>query len=1230
MKNNQIFYDSLLDFRNKTLFVMKSLTVFLVLFSLYSFTNSYSQSKKLKIEIKEATLMSMIESIENQSEFVFIYNDEVLPELKKILGNIQIKNKSIYKILDRVINKEKLIYSINERQVILNKKEHILKSNIQQRISGTVTDAIDGLPLPGVNIIVEGTSRGAQTDFNGIYSINASAGEILKVSFIGMQTQFITIGGNSTIDIIMEQDLEDLDAVVITGYQNVKRELFTGASQTIKAKDIKLDGVADISRALEGRAAGVSVQNVTGTFGASPRITIRGSSSILGDTKPIWIIDGVIQEEIVNLSVSDLVSGDPNTLLSSAVAGLNASDIESFEILKDASATALYGARALNGVVVITTKSGKRDQKPAFNYSAEFAVRDIPRYGNYDQLNSQETVSIYREMESKGFLDLPTSFQGRFGGIYNIMYRAINNFDENTEQFQLENTPEARARFLQQYELANTDWFKTLFNQTPTQTHTLSFSSGGENSTSYASLGYYTDGGWSIADRVRRITGNLRNTYYLNDDKLKITTQLQASIRNQHAPGTLVREEDNVSGAFTRDFDINPFSYAINTSRALRPRDNDGNLEYSRYNWAPFNIINEIQNNRLELNVSDIKFQGQAEYKLNENLTYNFLGSARYVTSNSEQSATENSNVAGAYRSAETTIVQDQNTFLFTDPDEPNSRPRVVLPVGGILTTSKNTLTSYTFRNTLDFTKRFKDDIHGLRIYGGQEYRYADRSRSSNTGYGYQFDRGGTVFTDPGILKKAILEGNEYFSASETRQREVSFFANVTYDFDKKYVLNVTGNYEGSNRAGKSSDTRWLPTYTIGGKWNVDKENFIKNSNVISSMAIRPSYGLVALLADNATNNLAIFRNQITDRLNNNDRENFIDIEDLQNSELTWEKTLEVNLGLDIGFFNNRIMMNFDAYFRKGKDLIDLIRTTGIGGESIKLGNNSEMTTNGIEFQLNTVNVDTDDFTWKSGFNISHFNQEVTSLKQEANVFDLVTGTGRGNAVGFPKGTLFSFKFEGLNEFGLPKFFTEDPDFDPNDPYALIDFQETEDVLDYLVYEGATEPNLTGGLSNTFKYKNWDFSFFVSFSAGNKIRLNPSYASVYTDLDVFPREFVNRWIVPGDENVTDIPVIVSKSLLQSYGDNNLERVYNAYNYSTERVADGDFIRMKNISLGYSFDKQTIDRLGLSLFRLSLQSTNPFLIYSDSKLGGQDPEFFRSGGVAYPISRLFTFSLNVGF
>lgn len=1090
-----------------------------------------------------------------------------------------------------------------------------------KKITGTVTDDY-GVPVASATIIIAGTTRGVVSDFDGNYTINAKAGEVLKISYIGLKTQLVTVGASSVINIKMVEDMESLDTVVITGFQNVERELFTGASQTIKAADIKLDAVPDITRSLEGRAAGVSVQNVTGTFGAAPRITIRGSSSILGDTKPIWIVDGAIQEEIVDISFQDLVAGDLNSLLSSALAGLNANDIESFEILRDASASAQYGARALNGVVVITTKSGKRNQKPTFNYTAEYAVRDIPNYNQYNLLNSQETVSVYQQLASLqvGQITNTGVVNGRSGGIYNLLYNSLSPAEQGG--FTVNNLPEERARFLQQYELANTDWFKELFSSAPTQTHTLSYSSGSEKSTSYASLGYFTDGGWTIADRVRRLTGNMRNTFYLGEnDDLKITTQLVGSVRNQKAPGTVARETDQFFGAFNRDFDVNPFNYALTTSRAIRPRDNDGNLEYVRNNWAPFNILQETENNFIELNVTDIRFQTQMDYKVNDNLEYSFLGTARYATSLSDHSQTEFSNVAGAYRANENTLIRDANTFLFQDPDTPNVSPRVVLPTGGILRSNQNTITTYTFRNTLEYKKRFNDDKLGLTLYGGQEYRHTDRLASFSTGYGYQFSRGGTVFTDPDILRKVILEGNDYFGSQETRNREITFFANATFDFDKKYVLNLSGNYEGSNRAGKAPGTRWLPTYTASGRWNLHRESFLEKSDVVNSLVLRGSYGLSALIANTASNNEAIFRNQVTDRGLITDRENAIDIIDLQNIGLTWEKQTEYNVGFDLGLFGNRIALNIDAYYRDGKDLIDFVSTSGIGGEPIKLGNFSSLVTKGIEFQLNTINVTNDNFRWNTGFNISFINQEITELQQEPNVFDLITGGQFGNALGFAPNSLYSFQFGGLDNRGLPTFTLPD---------GGIDFQSTDAPLDYLVYEGPTLPTVTGGFANNFKYKNFDFSFFISFSAGNKIRLDPAYSSSYSDLSIFPTEFVNRWLTPGDENFTNIPVVPSTALVQSLGTTDARRLFNAYNYSTERIADGDFIRLKNVTVGYSLDKEVIKKLGMSQFRLSLQTTNPLLIYSDKKLAGQDPEFIRSGGVSFPITTLYTFTLNVGF
>ena len=1114
-------------------------------------------------------------------------------------------------------------------------------SNAQEGklVTGKVTDEY-GIPIESASVIVQEKNKGVVTDLNGLYSISLSPNDLLQFSFIGYKTQSILVGLQSVINITLLEDLEVLDNVVVTGFQNIDRELFTGSSQRLKAADIKLDGVPDITQALEGRAPGVAVQNVTGSFGAAPRITIRGSSSILGDSKPLWIVDGAIQESIVDISFTDLVGGDINSLLSSALAGLNPDDIESFEVLKDASAGALYGARALNGVIVITTKSGKRNQTPTFTYASEYAIRAIPSYNDYDILDSQETLAIYRQMAATntGFLTLPALIGARNSGVYGLLANALNTRDSEGN-FLAENTPEGRATYLRQFELANTDWFKELFNSSPTQTHTVAFSSGSENSTSYASLGYYSDTGWTIADKVSRLTGNLRNTFYLgkegNKDRLKLTTQLNGSIRNQRAPGSFERQTDQFFGGFNREFDINPFSYALNTSRAVRPRDNNGNLEFVRQNWTPFNILKETENNFVDLDVIDVKFQTKIDYEINENLDYAFLGSARYVSSSNNHSVTEFSNAAETYRSDDDSV-RNLNTFLFTDPDDIVSFPRSVLPSGGILTERENSLTTYTFRNTLEYKKRF-NELHGLTVYSGQEFRHIDRSNSFNTGYGYQFSRGGTVFTDPDILRKTIIEGNNYFGAAQTRNREVTFFTQLSYDYNRKYILNVSGNYEGSNRAGKSKGNRWLPTYSVAARWNIDRESFMEDSKVFNNLTLKLGYGLTGLIANNASNNEAIFRNRVTDRGRIEDRENYINIDDLENSELTWEKAIEYNVALEAGLYDNRIVLGIEAYYKDGIDLIDLVRSSGVGGETLKLGNNSDLVTKGLEFQISSNNIKNDNFSWNTGFNISFLDQEITRVEQAPNVFDFVAGQGFGNAVGFAPNSLFSYNFEGLTSLeldssgrvvtpgGLP-IFTSAAD----NPDGRINFQDTDNPLAYLKHEGSLLPNVTGGLSNNFSYKNFDLSFFISFSAGNKIRLDPYYSSVYNDTSIFPQEFVNRWLVPGDENRTSIPAIPSTQTIARIGANAIRQMYNAYNFSSERIADGDFIRMKNITLGYSFSQGFINNIGLSSLRMSLQSTNPFLIYSDKKLGGQDPEFVRSGGVAFPITTLYTFTLNIGF
>ena len=288
----------------------------------------------------------------------------------------------------------------------------------QTTLSGTVVSAEDGEPIIGASVLVKGTRQGAATDIDGHFSLTTSQkSPQLVVSYIGMKT--VTLKGGQNMRIALEPDgsSQQLEEVVVTGMQKMDKRLFTGAATKVDAEKTKLDGVADVSRALEGRAAGVSVQNVSGTFGTAPKIRVRGATSIYGSSKPLWVIDGVIQEDAVDVSADDLSSGDAETLISSAIAGLNADDIESFQILKDGSATSIYGARAMAGVVVITTKRG-RAGRSSINYTGEFTYRLKPSYRNYNISNSQEQMGIYKEMAAKGWLEFSALANGSTAGLY--------------------------------------------------------------------------------------------------------------------------------------------------------------------------------------------------------------------------------------------------------------------------------------------------------------------------------------------------------------------------------------------------------------------------------------------------------------------------------------------------------------------------------------------------------------------------------------------------------------------------------------------------------------------------------------------------------------------------------------------------------------------------------------------------------------------------------------------
>ena len=1082
----------------------------------------------------------------------------------------------------------------------------------QTKVTGTVISQEDGEPIIGASVVVQGSKTGVVTDMNGQFSLSVPEGKKIVISYIGMKSETVTPRNGMKVTLV--SDGQSLDEVVVTGMQKVDKRLFTGSSTKISAAEAKIDGMADISRSLEGRAAGVSVQNVSGTFGTAPKIRVRGATSIYGNSKPLWVVDGVIMEDVTDVSADDLSSGDANTLISSAIAGLNSDDIETFDILKDGSATSIYGARAMAGVIVITTKKGKQGQA-RINYTGEYTMRLKPSYSTFNIMNSQDQMSIYQEMQQKGYLNYAETSNAASSGVYGKMYQLITQYDATTGQYGLANTAAARADYLRQAEYRNTDWFDELFSNSIQHNHSVSISSGTEKSQTYASVSAMFDPGWTKQSKVQRYTANLNNTFNLSK-QLTFNMIANSSYRKQRAPGTLAAETDVVSGEVHRSFDINPYSYALNTSRAL-----DRDTYYTR-NYAPFNIMHELENNYIDLDIFDIRVQGELKYKPIQKVELGVLGAFKFNQSTQNHTISDDSNQANAYRAMETPTIRDANPFLYTDPDDPFALPVSVLPYGGIMNKTTNKMSAWDFRATASYNDVYAND-HIVNLYGGMEVNNIDRTYDWFRGWGMQYELGEIANYAYEVFKKGAEENADYFKLTNSHERRTAFFGTATYSYKGRYTINGTIRYEGSNKLGKSRSARWLPTWNVSGAWNAHEEPWFEKvfHDALTTATLKASYSLTAESGPSwVTNSLPVIKSYNPWRPSAGLRESGLEETDRANGELTFEKKHEFNIGVQLGFLKNRINFEFDWYKRNNYDLIGIVNTQ-MGGQ--KYGNVASMKSNGVEISLTTKNIQTKDFSWTTNIIYSHTHNEVTELENNQRVIDLVAGTGFA-LEGYPVRSLFSIPFRGLNNEGLPTFLDQDGEVTTTGIY----FQEQDkEKLKFLEYSGSVDPTDVGSFGNVFKYKGLTLNVFITYSFGNVVRLDPVFKNSYNDLNSMPKEFANRWMVPGDENTTTIPVIASRR--QNRNDSHLSYAYNAYNYSTERIAKGDFIRMKEISLGYDFPKVVTDPLKINSLSLKLQATNLFLIYADKKLNGQDPEFFNTGGVAVPLPKQFTLTLRLG-
>ena len=570
-----------------------------------------------------------------------------------------------------------------------------------------------------------------------------------------------------------------------------------------------------------------------------------------------------------------------------------------------------------------------------------------------------------------------------------------------------------------------------------------------------------------------------------------------------------------------------------------------------------------------------------------------------------------------------TSTIRKNNPFLYTDPDDIYALPISVLPEGGIYERQDNAMTGWDFRATANYNNTFARN-HIVNLYGGMETNSVDRHATWFRGWGMQYQMGEIPSYAYQVFKKGAEDNADYYTLSNRHERSAAFFVNGTYSYKGRYTLNGTARYEGTNKLGKSRSARWLPTWNISAAWNVHEENWFDSVPVLSHLSLKASYSLTADRGPSSvTNSFVVIRSENPWRPFTSVKESQLYISSLANSELTYEKKHELNIGLALGLLDNRINIEADWYTRNNFDLIGIANTAGVGGEVRKYGNIASMKSDGVEFTLSTVNVKTKDFSWTSNFIYSHTHNIVTDLKTSKRIIDLVSGNGFAQE-GYPVRAIFSIPFKGLNEEGLPTFLDQDGNISTTGIY----FQTSDpEKLKFLEYSGSADPTDVGSFGNIFKYKGLTLNIFMTYSFGNVVRLDPVFRKSYSDLASMPKEFKNRWTVSGDENITTIPVIASKN--QNYNDTHLSYAYNAYNYSTERIAKGDFIRMKEISLSYALPTSFVEKMKVKDASIKLQATNLFLIYADKKLNGQDPEFFNTGGVAVPVPKQFTLTLKLG-
>ena len=1078
-----------------------------------------------------------------------------------------------------------------------------------RQVQGVVISSEDNMPLIGASVYIKAedlskdgnspTITGVITDIDGKFNISVPEGVTrLFCSYVGHEVQELKlVPGKDQYEITLFPSAQMLDAVVVTGYQTVERRKLTAAVGKLNISDETIGAVKSIDQALAGQIAGLSVTSTSGAPGAPAKIRIRGTSSLNGTQDPLWVLDGIPLEG-TDVPQSNVLN-DVSNIQQSSIAGLNPADIENITVLKDAAATAIYGARAANGVIVITTKKGKVG-KPVINFSSKFTYMPTLSTNRLNMLNSQEKVDLELELLRSNF-----AYGDNKGGVSKIIsgYGLTDAYKKGGWSAL---TPEAQTD-ISRLRNTETDWVDILCRDAFNQEYSLSLSGGNERVTYYTSIGYYQENGNVKGVGLDRLNIVAKTSYKVNR-MLKFGVSLFVNRRNNK---TYLTDTYGL---------VNPVYYSRKANPYYQPFDVNGNYVYdfdvqnNSDTDLGFNIFEERKNTSNEETINALSSIFDAELRFNDKLKFTTQLGLQLDKASKEQIADK--------ESFSMRIIRKNSKYW----DSASQSNKYFIPDGGVHKAYENTNSQITWKAMGEYRDSF-NDIHELEVMVGTELRKTWYETLFSAGYG--FDRQ-TLTTKPVVFPDE--DRARQFPLHQKTYKEnayVSFFSTASYSLMNRYTFGGSIRFDGSDLFGVDKKYRYLPLYSVSGLWRLSNEPFMQGTRKwMDNLAFRVSYGIQGNIDKNTSPFL--LGKYIVDNILPGGSEHMIDINSAPNKKLRWEKTQSVNVGLDFSVLNQALNLSVDYYYRKGTDLIGkqmLPLETGFVSTNI---NWASMVNKGVEVSLSTRNVATKNFSWYTNLNFAYNNNKVL---REA-IPEAQTIPGRE---GYPVDAIFAIKTAGLDEEGYPLFYDKEGKkvtlkelYRLQDPFGL-GFTVNSDVTpaeerSFYSYIGSQDTPYTGGLINTFSYKNWELTANLSFNLGGYVRTTPSYNFINFDRGQnVNSDILDRWTPENTDGRLPALITSEKRADEYYWYDQKSEIYKNLDIWVKKL---NYFRLQNLRLGYRLPEKMTKSLGMGSASVAIEGRN-LLVFGSSYKNFLDPESMYNP-YAPPIPKSITFSLNLNF